>query len=59
MRLKSGKKLRTASHNSEFIDSYNKKEGKYMHVVLLSIVDNSENNLHILSLSRQRTKQLL
>ena len=28
MRLKSGKKLRTASHNSKFIDFYKKKEGK-------------------------------
>ena len=58
MMLKIGKKLRTACHYSKLTGSY-KKESEYMHIDLLSIIDNSDNNLHILSLFRQRTKQLL
>ena len=36
MRLKIGKKLKTASHSPKFTDSY-KKERKYMHIILLWI----------------------
>ena len=58
MSLKIGKKLKTAGHNSKFTGSY-KKESEYMYIILLSDVDNSNDNLHILFLSRQRTNQLL
>ena len=54
MKPKIGKKLRIASHNSKFTGSYKKEsEYIYMHIILLSYVDNSDNNLNILSLSRQ------
>ena len=56
MRLKIGKKLKTASHNSKFTSSY-KKESLCMNIVLQSNVDNSDNNLYILPLSRLRTNQ--
>ena len=36
-----------------------KKMGQHMYIIFLSNVDYSVNNLHILSLSRQRTIQLL
>ena len=56
MRLKIGKKLKTASHNSKFTDSYKKRV--YMRIILLSNVDSSHYNLHILLSSRQQTHQL-
>ena len=51
MKQKIGKKLRTASHNSKFSGSYKKESEFNMHTILLSILDNSDNNLYILSLS--------
>ena len=54
-RLKLGKKLRRASHNSKFTDSYKKRVNtkktskkeyyRSMHIILCSIVENSDNNL--------------
>ena len=35
-----------------------KKESKFLHIILMSIVDNSDRNVRILSSSRQRTNQL-
>ena len=51
MRLKIGTKLRTASHNSKFTRSYKQREWIYAYYF---IVDNSDNNLHILSLKTLR-----
>ena len=45
MRLKIGKKLRRVSHNPKFSGSYKKESENNMHIILLSIVDNSDNNL--------------
>ena len=59
MTLKIGKKLRTASRNTKFTGSFKKESECNLHIILLSIVDNSDINLDILSLSRQLTNQLL
>ena len=61
MKLKIGKKLRTASNIKKFTDSYKKRVG--MLYTYHFIADNSDTRiliyLHILSLCQQRTNQLL
>ena len=52
MKLKIGKKVRTASLNLKFPRSYKKRVS---FCILSPIVGNSANNLHILSFSRQQT----
>ena len=60
MRLQIWKKLSTASNNSKFADSYKKiKQIYHIHIILLSIVNNRDNNVHILFLSQHQTSQLL
>ena len=53
MRLKIGKKLKTASHNSKFSASYKKRLNALYKLafILLSIVDNSDYTVYFVSLS--------
>ena len=59
MRLKIGKKNQDQPVTTQILLVFIKQESKFMHIILFLNVDNCDNNLGILSLSRQRTNQLL